>query len=70
MLPVEFEVISFSISINKNIYKFEGNKITDEAYNFILKSRKKSIITIDNIEYSYLGCFPKKVEPIEIFLID
>lgn len=67
---VNFRTISFSLfSDNKKIF-VEGNKVNEEAFLFISKLKKNSILIIDFIKYpTYGACFPPKVQPIVIKII-
>lgn len=68
---IQFKTISFLITSNKKEIKIEGNKINEQAFNFIKKLKKNSIIVISEIRYPHsVESIPRKVEPIVIKIVD
>ena len=67
----KIETISFLISCNGKYLNIDGNIINEEAFNFIKKFKKRSLIIISEIRYPIaIDQRAKTVQPIVIELID
>lgn len=68
---IQIETISFLISCNGKYLNINGNIINEEAFNFIKKFKKRSLIIISEIRYPIaIDQRAKTVQPIVIELID
>ena len=68
---IQIETISFLISCNGKYLNIDGNIINEEAFNFIKKFKKRSLIIISEIRYPIaIDQRAKTVQPIVIELID
>lgn len=68
---IQIETISFLISCNGKYLNINGNIINEEAFNFIKKFKKSSLIIISEIRYPIaIDQRVKTVQPIVIELID
>ncbi|THF51743.1 hypothetical protein E6C50_08260 [Flavobacterium supellecticarium] len=63
---IDFKVDSFIIKYKKQEIKVEGNKIDENAFQFISKLKKGSEFIIDDI--SYPATEPLKIKPIRVWI--
>jgi hypothetical protein len=68
---IQLKTTSFLISCNGKSLKIKGNIVNEEAFNFIKKFKKRSLIIISEIRYPIaIDQRAKTVQPIVIELID